>query len=85
MPNLRTNHQLQFSKRAPLCSDVDEKMRCLLALGYAPGGSNILATLKLALSGDVRAQVGAPAAAARTLPLWVPAADVHMIGLWMRT
>lgn len=37
-------------------TDVDEKMRCLLALGYAPGGSNIMATLKLALSGDVRAQ-----------------------------
>lgn len=40
---------------------MDEKERCLLALGYAPGGSNIGATLKLALSSNVRAQVGLPA------------------------
>lgn len=40
-------------------ADPAEKERCLLALGYAPGGSNVDATLALALSPDVRAQVGA--------------------------
>ena len=80
--HLRTNHiNYWLTNVPPLCSDVDEKMRCLLALGYAPGGSNILATLKLALSGDVRAQVWPPAAVARTLPLRVPAAVARTLPL----
>ena len=38
-------------------TEADEKERTLLALGYAPGGSRIQATLAFALSDDVRAQV----------------------------
>jgi hypothetical protein len=39
-------------------TEAAEKERTLLALGYAPGGSRVQATLQLALSEDVRAQVG---------------------------
>ena len=39
-------------------ADAEERQRTLLALGYAPGKSRVLATLAFALSGDVRAQVG---------------------------
>ena len=35
---------------------ADERERTLLALGYAPGGSRIKATLTFALSDEVRAQ-----------------------------
>ena len=38
-------------------AEADERERTLLALGYAPGGSRVQATLAFALSADVRAQV----------------------------
>ena len=38
-------------------AETDERERTLLALGYAPGGSRVQATLAFALSADVRAQV----------------------------
>lgn len=40
-----------------LATEADEKERTLMALGYAPGGSRVQATLQFALSEDVRAQV----------------------------
>ena len=59
---IRLRPSVRLSRHCPasVCSpDVDEKMRCLMALAYAPGGSNFGATIPLALSADVRAQVRA--------------------------